>query len=147
MIYMSRIDIQLPDKFPFSTDIPLRRSDINGGRHLAFHMVLSFTEEARSRFWKFLGYSEGNVNDVAVITADAGIIYKKQGFYGQTLKVEVGIAEFHTKGCDVIFRMSNLETGEEMFRAKTGVLFFNYQQQKVVSVPEDFRTRVAALQS
>lgn len=143
---MSRIAIELPDKFLFSTDIPIRMSDINGGRHLAFHMVLSFTEEARTRFWKFLGYAEGN-NDAAVITVDAGVIYKKQGFYGQTLKVEVSLAGFHAKGGDMIFRMSNLETGEEMFRAKTGILFFNYQQQKVIPVPEDFRTRVAALQS
>ena len=144
---MSRIEIELPDRFLFSTDIPIRKSDINGGRHLAFHWVLSFTEEARTRFWKFLGYSEGNMNDVAVITADAGVIYKKQGFYGQILKVEVGLRDFHAKGCDMIFRMSNSETGEEMFRAKTGILFFNYQQQKVVSAPEDFKRRVEAVHS
>jgi acyl-CoA thioester hydrolase len=144
---MSRIEINLPEKFLFSTEVPIRISDINRGRHLAFHMVLSFTEEARTRFWKFLGYSEENMNDVALIVSDAGIIYKKQGFYGQTLKIEVGLADFHTKGCDMIFRMSNLETGEEMFRAKTGMLFFNYQQQKVVSIPDDFKRRVAALQA
>jgi acyl-CoA thioester hydrolase len=86
------------------------------------------------------------MNDVALIVSDAGIIYKKQGFYGQILKIEVGLADFHTKGCDMIFRMSNLETGEEMFRAKTGMLFFNYQQQKVVPIPEDFKRRVAAIQ-
>jgi acyl-CoA thioester hydrolase len=143
---MSRIEINLPEKFLYSTEVPVRISDINRGRHLAFHMVLSFTEEARTRFWKFLGYSEENMNDVALIVSDAGIIYKKQGFYGQILKIEVGLADFHTKGCDMIFRMSNLETGEEMFRAKTGVLFFNYQQQKVVSIPDDFKRRVAAIQ-
>jgi acyl-CoA thioester hydrolase len=143
---MSRIEINLPEKFLYSTEVPVRISDINRGRHLAFHMVLSFTEEARTRFWKFLGYSEENMNDVALIVSDAGIIYKKQGFYGQILKIEVGLADFHTKGCDMIFRMSNLETGEEMFRAKTGVLFFNYQQQKVVPIPDDFKRRVAAIQ-
>jgi acyl-CoA thioester hydrolase len=143
---MSRIEINLPEKFLYSTEVPVRISDINRGRHLAFHMVLSFTEEARTRFWKFLGYSEENMNDVALIVSDAGIIYKKQGFYGQILKIEVGLADFHTKGCDMIFRMSNLETGEEMFRAKTGMLFFNYQQQKVVPIPEDFKRRVAAIQ-
>jgi len=142
---MSRTEIRLPDRFLFSTNIPIRNSDINAGRHVAFHMVLSFTEEARIRFWRSLGYSEGK-QGVAVITVDAAVIYKKQGFYGQTLKVEVGLADFHAKGCDMIFRMSDLETGEEMFRAKTSLLFFDYQQQKVVPVPEDFRKRIAALQ-
>ena len=142
---MSRVQIALPERFLFSTEIPIRTSDINAGRHLAFHMVLSFTEEARTRFWRSLGFSEGGGGGVAVITVDAAVIYKKQGFYGQTLKVEVGLADFHGKGGDMIFRMSNLETGEEMFRAKTGILFFDYQQQKVVPVPEDFKKRIAAL--
>ncbi len=142
---MSRTEIALPDKFLFSTEIPIRMSDINAGRHLAFHWVLSFTEEARTRFWRSL-YPAQNVSDVAVITVDACVVYKKQGFYGQTLKVEVGLADFHARGCDMVFRMSNLETGEEMFRAKTGVLFFDYQRQKVISVPEEFRARIAALQ-
>jgi acyl-CoA thioester hydrolase len=144
---MARIDIKLPDKFLFSTDIPIRVSDINGGRHLAFHMVLSFTEEARTRFWKFLGYTEENMKGVSLIAVDAAIMYRKQGFYGQTLKVEVALAEFTTKGCDIIFRMSNAETGEEMFRAKTGMLFFNYGTQKVIEVPEDFKRRIAALEA
>ncbi len=142
---MSRVVIALPDRFLFSTEIPIRMSDINAGRHLAFHWVLSFTEEARVRFFRHLGYTEGN--NVAVITADAAVIYKKQGFYGQTLKVEVGLADLHSKGCDMVFRMSNLETGEEMFRAKSGILFFSYQQQKVVPMPESFTAKVAALES
>lgn len=143
---MSRVQIALPDEFLFATEIPIRTSDINAGRHLAFHMVLSFTEEARTRFWRSLGFSEGGANGVAVITVDAAVVYKKQGFYGQTLRVEVGLTDFHAKGADMVFRMSNLETGEEMFRAKTGILFFDYQKQKVVPVPEDFRAKLAALQ-
>jgi len=142
---MARIDIKLPEKFLFATEIPIRISDINRGRHLAFHIVLSFTEEARIRFWKHLGYSDENMNGVAMIVVDAGIMYRKQGFYGQTLKVEVALAEFSSKGCDMIFRMSDAATGQEMFRAKTGMLFYDYQAQKVAAVPEDFKKRVEKL--
>jgi acyl-CoA thioester hydrolase len=144
---MARVEIKFPEKFLFATEIPIRISDINRGRHLAFHMVLSFTEEARTRFWKHLGYTDENMNDVALIVVDAAIMYRKQGFYGQTLRVEVALADFTTKGCDMIFRMTNADTGEEMFRAKTGMLFFNYGSQKVVPVPEDFKRRVAALEA
>ena len=144
---MARVEIKFPEKFLFATEIPIRISDINRGRHLAFHMVLSFTEEARVRFWKHLGYTDENMNDVALIVVDAAIMYRKQGFYGQMLKVEVALADFTSKGCDMVFRMSNADTGEEMFRAKTGMLFFNYGSQKVVPVPEDFKRRVAALEA
>ncbi len=144
---MARIDIRFPEKGLFSTEIPIRISDINRGRHLAFHIVLSFTEEARVRFWKYLGYSDENMNGVAMIVVDAAVMYRKQGFYGQTLKVEVALADFTSKGCDMLFRMSDTATGQEMFRAKTGMLFYNYQAQKVAAVPEDFKQKVAALES
>ena len=142
---MARIDIKLPEKFIFATEIPIRISDINRGRHLAFHIVLSFTEEARIRFWKHLGYSDENMNGVAMIVVDAAVMYRKQGFYGQTLRVEVAVAEFTSKGCDLIFTMTDTATGQEMYRAKTGMLFFNYQQQKVVAVPEEFKHKVVEL--
>jgi len=48
---------------------------------------------------------------------------------------------------EAVLRMSNPETGEEMFRAKTAILFFSYQQQKVVPVPEDFVKRITAQRS
>ncbi len=139
---MARIEIALPKEFIFSTDIPIRISDINRGRHLAHDAVLSILEEGRVRFMRSIGYPEENMDGVSFITVDAGIIYKKQGFYGQTLRIEIAVNDFSRKGCDVVYKMSNAETGEEMVRAKTGMLFFNYREQKVAPVPEVFRARV-----
>jgi acyl-CoA thioester hydrolase len=140
---MARIHIDLPEKFIFSTDIPVRIDDINASRHFGHDRVLTIAEEARNRFIKSLGYKDGNIDDAAFIVVDAGIIYKKQGFYGQTLRVEVAVADFSSKGCDILFKISNAETGEEMMRAKTGMLFFDYRAQKVVAVPERFKQKVS----
>ncbi len=138
---MARIEIALPKEFVFSTDIPIRIGDINRGRHLAHDAVLSIAEEARVRFMKSIGYPEENIDGISFITVDAGVIYKKQGFYGQTLRVEVAVADFSRRGCDIVYRISNAETGEEMVRAKNGMLFFNYKEQKVATVPEAFRAK------
>ncbi len=138
---MARIEIASPKEYIFSTDIPIRISDINRGRHLAHDAVLSIMEEARVRFMRSIGYPEENMDGVSFITVDAGIIYKKQGFYGQTLRIEIAVADFSRKGCDIIYRISNAETGDEMVRAKTGMLFFNYREQKVAPVPEVFRKK------
>ena len=91
-----------------------------------------------------IGYPEENMDGVSFITVDAGIIYKKQGFYGQTLRIELAATDLSRKGCDIIYRISNAETGEEMVRAKTGMLFFNYKEQKVAAMPEEFRKKIAA---
>jgi len=47
---MSRVRFKLPDRFLFTTEIPLRVSDINYGGHLGNDAVLSLAQEARMRF-------------------------------------------------------------------------------------------------
>ena len=144
---MARIEIQIPERFIFSTEVPIRIGDINRGRHLAHDAVLSILEEARVRFMTSLGYKDENINGVGLITVDAGVIYKKQGFYGQTLRIELALADFTRKGCDIIYRMTNAETGEEMVRAKNGMLFYDYRLQKVTEVPAEFRQKIAVIPS
>jgi acyl-CoA thioester hydrolase len=141
---MARIHIDLPENFIFSTDIPIRIDDINRRRHLGHDRVLTIVEEARNRFLHSLGYDDEDIDGTGIIVVDAGIMYRQQGYYRQTLRVEIAIADFSSKGCDILFKISNAETGEEMVRAKTGVLFYDYQTQKVVAVPESFKEKVLA---
>jgi acyl-CoA thioester hydrolase len=140
---MARIEIASPSRYVFSTEIAIRIGDINRGRHLAHDAVLSIMEEARVRFMNSLGYKDEKIDGVGLIMVDAGVIYRKQGFYGQTLRVEIAVADMTSKGCDIVFRISNAETGEEMVRAKNGILFFDYRTQKVAPVPESFKTKFA----
>ena len=140
---MARIEIASPAAYVYATDIPIRIGDINRGRHLAHDAVMAIMEEARVRFIRSLGYPDEAIDGASFIVVDTGIIYRKQGFYGQTLRVEIGLADFSRKGCDIIFRLSNAENGDEMVRAKTGVLFYNYREQKVIPVPESFRRKFA----
>lgn len=142
---MARIEIASPEEYVFSTDIPIRIGDINRGNHLAHDAVFAIMEEARVRFVKSLGYASENMDGTSFIVVDAGIIYRKQGFYGQTLKVEIALTDFSRKGFDMVFRLSNAETGDEMIRAKTGILFYNYREQKVAAIPESFMNRFNSL--
>ncbi len=141
---MARIKISLPTEFIFSTNIPIRISDISRGRHLGHAAILIIMEEARVRFLGSLGYTEQDINGVGLIMADAGIIYKRQGYYGQILKVEIAVTDFTSKGFDLIYRVSDTNMGAEIARAKTGFLFFDYQQQKTVPVPEDFKKKFSS---
>ena len=140
---MARIKIDLPEKFVFSTEIPVLINNINRGNHLSFDSILPMMEEARIRFIRSLGYTEERIGEAAFIVADVAVVYRKQGRHGQTLKLEIALADFTGKGLDIVYRISDAATGEEIARAKTGVLFFDYRQQKVVSVPEEFRQKFA----
>ncbi len=138
---MARIEIASPEKYIYSTEIPIRIGDINRGRHLAHDAVLGIVEEARVRFMKSMGYDDEKIDGIGMITVDAGVIYRKQGFYGQTLKVELAVTEMSRKGCDIVYRITDAATGEEMIRAKNGMLFFDYRAQRVAPVPDVFRKR------
>jgi acyl-CoA thioesterase FadM len=70
---------------------------------------------------------------------DAVVVYKSEGFYGDVLRIEVATDNFTGYGFDLIYRITNRETGKEIARVKTGVAFFDYKINKVVRVPEKFR--------
>ena len=129
---MARVKITLPDKFVFSTTIPIRIGDINRGGHLGHESFLVIIEEARERFFQSFGYSSGDNGSVGFIMADLSIMYLRQGSYGQTLKVEITITDLTAKAFDIIHKVTDAETGLEIARAKAGCLFYDYQQQKII---------------
>jgi acyl-CoA thioesterase FadM len=136
---MARIKIELPEKFDFSTEIPVRISDINYGGHLGHDSVLSLTHEARVRLLHKYGFTEMDIDGSGLIISDAAIVYKSEAFYGETLKIEIAICEFSKYGCDFTYKITEKETGREIAQAKTGIVFFDYENRKVAPVPEKFK--------
>lgn len=135
---MTRIKIDLPKKFIFSTEIPLRITDINYGGHLGNDSVLSIFQEARIRFLKEFGYSEIDIEGSSIIMTDATVQYKSQGYYGDVLVVEVSVDDIQKAGCDFYYRSINKLSGKEVAVGKTGIAFFDYHKNKITSVPEKF---------
>lgn len=144
---MSRIKIDLPDKFIFATEIPLRISDINYGGHLGNDSVLSIFQETRIRFLKKFGYSEINIEGSSIIMTDAAVHYKSQGYYGDILLVELTVDDFQKVGCDFYYRASNKTTGKIVAIGKTGIAFFNYESNKLTPVPEKFIQLIQTLKN
>ncbi len=79
---MSRIKIDLPESFSFSTSIPVQITDLNYGAHVGNDKVLSFLHEARVRYLQSLGYTEFNMEGIGLIMSDAALIFKNEMFYG-----------------------------------------------------------------
>ena len=136
---MPRVRLELPEKFAFSTEIPLRFSDINYGGHLGNDAVLSLAQESRIRFLRIHGWSEQDVAGVGMIMTDAVVVYRSEAFYGDVLTIELAVADIQTLGCDFLFRLVNRATGKEVARVKTGIVFFDYARRKPSPVPEEFR--------
>ena len=139
---MARIQIDLPEQFRFSTEIPLYIGHINYGGHLDNALLLSLVSEARVRFFKSLGYSELDVEGVGIVVADAAVQYKAEAFHGETMVVAMTPVDFNKYGCDLVWRMTDQASGREVARGKTGILFFDYGPRKVAPVPAAFLAKV-----
>jgi acyl-CoA thioester hydrolase len=101
--------------------------------------VLSIAQEARLRFLVAHGFgSELDIAGAGLIMADAAVVYRAEGRYGMVLKVELAPSSVRTRGFDLLYRMSDARTGQEIARAKTGMLWFDYSARKLVSMPEAF---------
>lgn len=140
---MPRIHIELPEHFPFSTEITLYLSHINYGGHLDNALLLTVVSEARARFFKSLGYTELDVEGVGIIVADAALQYRSEAFHGEVMVVRMAASDFGKYGCDLLWSMHEQSSNREVARGKTGIVFFDYAARKVAPVPENFRTRVA----
>ncbi|HEX3035486.1 MAG TPA: thioesterase family protein [Thermodesulfobacteriota bacterium] len=138
---MARIKLDLPENFHFSTEIQVRISDINYGGHLGHDSILSLTHEARIRFLNKYGFSEMNIDGVGLIISDAALVYKSESFYGETLRIEIAVLDFSQYGCDFIYKITEKESVREIARAKTGIVFFDYEKRKVAPVPEKFKSK------
>ena len=136
---MARVKLELPESYIFSTEMPIRITDVNYGGHLGNDAVLAITHEVRVRFLAEHGYSELDVCGAGMIQADALIIYKSEAFYGEMVKVSVALTDFTSSGCDFVFLLENVETGREIARAKTGIVFYDYERKRPLRVPEPFK--------
>jgi acyl-CoA thioesterase FadM len=137
---LARVEIDLPEAFAFTTEIPVRIGDVNYGGHLGNDAVLSILHEARVRLFARHGWTELNVGGPGIVMVDAAIVYRAEGAWGMTLRVDVAVADVRTRGCDVVYRVSDVATGREIARAKTGIVFFDYASRRVVHAPEAFQT-------
>lgn len=144
---MPRIKVEIPDKFIFSTEIPVRISDINYGNHLGNDAVLSIFHEARIRFLKKFGYSENDIEGIGIIMSDCAIQYKSQGYYGDILLVELSVEDIQKFSCDFYYRATNKNNGKIIAVGKTGVAFFDYRANKLSAIPEKFINTINELKN
>lgn len=139
---MARIRIDMPDNYLFSTEIPIRISDINYGGHLANDAVLKLVHEARVRFLRHYHYTELDTEGVGLVISDSAIVYKAEAFWGENVQVDVTVADFNKYGCDFYYLLTNKKTAVEIAHAKTGIVFFDFEARKISPIPAGFRDQM-----
>ena len=138
---MPRVKIDLPENPVFRAVVPVRITDINYGGHVGNDSLLSLLHEARVQFLSHCSFSEHDVGGRGIIMSDAILVYKAEIFYGTTLAIDIGVTDVQAHGADITYRIMNGE--QEVARAKTGIVFFDYEKKKIAKTPQEFITLFA----
>lgn len=134
---MARIKIDLNNlSSVFNTEIPLTVNFINYGGHMGNDAILTLCQETRIRYFKSQGFSELNYYGKSVIQSDAAIVYKSEAFLGDTLLVNLFVDDLNEYGLDFLYSFTNLSNNKEVARAKTGIVFYDYELKKIAKRPE-----------
>ncbi len=136
---MPRLQFALPTQFSFVTDIQIYISHVNQGGHLDNAQLLTLVSEARVRYFKSMGYTEGNVAGLPIVVGDIAAQYQSEGFHGETLRVSMVPQDFSRCGFDLAFQMASLDDAREVARGKIGIVFVDRSSRKATAVPEAFR--------
>jgi acyl-CoA thioester hydrolase len=134
---MARTKIEIPDNFSFITYIPIRITDLNYGGHVGNDMFLSIIHEARVQFLNHHSYKEFDMDGVGLIMSDVSIEFKNEIFYGDKIKASVTVGDFSKIGFDIFYKLEKEISGKNILVAiaKTGMVCYNYQLKKIVTVP------------
>lgn len=132
---MAKIQIEFPAEFKFSTDIPVRITDLNYGGHVGNDTILSIIHEARAQFFQHYGYNENDFGGVRTIMGNVMINYRKELFYGDVVQAFVSAINISRASFDVVYLLKKSDS-VVVAEAQTGMVCFDYVRKKVVSIPE-----------
>lgn len=128
-------------KHLFTTTILLQVSDINYGGHLGNDRFLTLAQEARSRFFRSLGWNEkklGNTS-VGVVVTEAHLKFMQEGFLGDEIEVRLSIGKQEHCRFILFYDFYLKKSQKQMGKVWTQLAFFDYGIRKVKKCPEFYQ--------
>ncbi len=148
---MARVKLSMAGvDFCFRTEMEVRITDINYGRHMGNDALLGLLHEARLRFLAAVGFSEEDIGGVptsgrvGMLMGDAVLQYKAVAVRGDTLVVEIGLADVERRTFDLMYRVTRPADGATIALAKTGMVAFDYTANRPVNLPDVFVEKMGA---
>jgi acyl-CoA thioester hydrolase len=138
---MARIKIELPEKCVAKFKIPVRITDINYGNHVGNDSLVAIIHEARMQFLRQYGYTELDVCGTSLIMNELLVEFKNEAFYKDIIEVRLFTGEIFKAGFELFYSLLTSRGKSTLIiaNARTGMVCFNYEDKKLVSVPEELK--------
>ena len=142
---MARVKIELPEKFFFQTQIPIRITDLNYGNHVGNDTVLSILHEARVQYFQKFELAELDFAGVGLIMSDVSIEFRNEIFYGEKIIASVAVGEFSKATFDVFYKLEKESEKRDRIIvaiAKTAMVCYDYSLKKIVAIPAEAKNKI-----
>lgn len=140
---MSKVVINLPESFALELPYRVLYSDVNAANHLGADRVLPIALEGQMQFIKSLGYEDAIIfEDAGLIMVSAETAYISEAFYADELILRVAAVNFSAKSFELVYSIYNSTKSQETARVRATMLFFDYNERKVVNIPEGFLAKL-----
>ncbi|ODN41911.1 acyl-CoA thioesterase [Piscirickettsia litoralis] len=139
---MSRLQLAIPTKLPFSHDLTISVRDINYMNHLDHLKFLEYIHTARAVYFAKFGLSEISVGvpDVYMMAGNLQCQYHSEGFLHDNLRIKLGIVHSGHTSIDLCSRIYNLTQDSLMADVILKLIFVDIHNRKAVEVPYTFKT-------
>lgn len=133
-----RVSIDIPEQHIFSYKMKIAKEHENAGGHLAHDKVVTIMGDCRDAWFASMGFPGCWVGDLGIVNSDLMLMYIAEGFHNDELEITLTVADLNKYGGDMLMRAVRLQDQQELFRAKSGFVFYDYQQRKVALRPAEF---------
>ena len=142
---MARVKIIIPAHRLATITIPVRIGDINYGNHVGNDAFVAIIHEARIQWLSQNNFTELDIGGVGLIMSDLEVEFKKEGFYGDIVEVQLSLGELSKIGFEIYYQLMAIRKEEKILlvKAKTGMVCYDYTNKKVAAVPELFKNLLA----
>jgi len=143
---MARIKIEIPEKIHDRLRISVRITDVNYGNHMGNDALVGIIHEARVQWLDKMGYNEMNIEGASIIMSDLAVCYLSESFYGDQLDISIAIGELSTAGFELYYLIETIREEKKITiaKAKTGIVFYDYKAKKIVTIPDNFKSRITS---
>ena len=135
------------DRFKFSIPVKVRYSDLDAQWHVNHTRFLTFIEQARFEYLQHLGLFDGkSFLDLRVIIADVHVSYYAPIVLGQNVRVFTRTKIIGNKSITFEYLLRDSDNEKLLAKGEVICVAYNFLNQKSVSVPPEWRKKIAAFE-
>ena len=131
------------DLFRFSTTLEVRWRDLDPMGHVNNAVYFSYLEQARVHYLRELGVVPRSPSDIGFILADASCQFKSPLKLGERVTILTRVSQMRNSSFVFEYRAQG-ENGRLVATARTVQVFYDYEAQRPMPIPAEWRDAVTA---